>query len=145
MFKPFCYKIINNNIRAEPKLATSAATFLKWEEVYIVCFLQPETLELGDPCIRTLPLSRSVVRVGLVVLSSPSGALLSFAIWSVEGNLSAAVTICFLLQFISPRHPSLHPSFFIVSCLFALFVFPCLVPAPFQTRRPFSNVVPLSI
>lgn len=38
MFKPFCYKMINNNIRAEPKLATSAATFLKWEEVYIFCF-----------------------------------------------------------------------------------------------------------
>lgn len=66
--------MITNNVTVESQLATSAATFLKWEEVYIFCFLQSETLELGDPRIATLPLCLPLVRVCLVALSSPSGA-----------------------------------------------------------------------
>lgn len=66
--------MITNNVTVESQLATSAATFLKWEEVYIFCFLQSETLELGDPRIGTLPLCLPLVRVCLVALSSPSGA-----------------------------------------------------------------------
>lgn len=66
--------MMTNNVTVESQLATSAATFLKWEEVYIFCFLQSETLELGDPRIGTLPLCLPLVRVCLVALSSPSGA-----------------------------------------------------------------------
>lgn len=63
---------------------------------------------------------------------SGQGLLLSIAIWSVEGHSSA------------PVYPSPSICFLTVSHPFALFIFPCLVPTPFQTQRPFSNVVPLS-
>lgn len=53
---------------------------------------------------RSLPQNASplhaLLRVRLVALSSPSGNLLSIVIWPVEGNLSAAVKLCFLLLFV---------------------------------------------
>lgn len=128
--------MITNNVTVESQLATSAATFLKWEEVYIFCFLQSETLELGDPRIGTLPLCLPLVCVCLVALSSPSGA------FSFHGDL-----ICrgeFICSCLPPPPLSVHLCFLAASRPFALFIFLCLVPAPFQTQRPFSNVVPLS-
>lgn len=125
MFKPFCHKMINNNLRAESNLAISAATFLKWEEVYIFCFLQSETLELGHPSAE-----RFFSRVRLVALSSPSGALLSFAIWAVLGNLSAAVRICFLLLFI-PLSILVSSQCLVFLCCLS---FPVLFPLPSKLK-----------
>lgn len=48
----------------------------------------------------------------------------------------------FICSCLSPL--SVHVCFLAASRPFALFIFLCLVPAPFQTQRPFSNVVPLS-
>lgn len=99
----FLLKMFINNIRAKSKLATSAATFLKWE-VYIFCFLQSESWA-GRSLQNAFflpPRTCSSCGAELTV-----GALLSIATWPVEGNLSAAVTICFPLPFI---HLSIHLS-----------------------------------
>lgn len=90
--------MINNNVTVESQLATSAATFLKWEEVYIFCFLQSETLELGDPCIRTLPISLPPLRVCLV-------ALVRGFCFPLRSDLSRGIHLPLFI----PLHSSLFP------------------------------------
>lgn len=132
MFKPFCYKMINNNIRAESKLATSAATFLKWEEVYIFCFLQSETLELGDPCISFLSPALSYVFV-LWRWAHRQG----FAFHCNLTSRGESICSCNNLLFPPVYAPSIHLSIPVSSqCLVFLrcLSFPALFPLPSELK-----------
>lgn len=137
MFKPFCYQMINNNIRAESKLATAAATFLKWEEVYIFCFFAVRDSWAGRSLLQnasSLPLSRTC---------SSRGAELTFQGLCFPSQSRGGESICSCSNLLSPPgyprlHPSLHPrSPHGVSRLFALFVFPCLVPRSLPNSKAF--------
>lgn len=130
---------------------TSAATFLKWKEVYIFCFLQSETFEIGN-LLSECFLSPSLVSV----LCSSRGAELTMKGFALRCN-----PICqeeFIIEETCAVIKKIcsSPCFFFFLCLFVSsicltsvlssrsFISSCLAAAPSKTQRPFSNVVPLS-